>query len=94
MPDIDRPVTTCGACGQADDHPKHTVLVGFNNTHTDGLMFHEHDDDRDGLIHYHFDCPTAWHSAAHPDHHAKLAALAGSGVRGAALHHHILKGEI
>lgn len=24
------PVSTCGACGQSDDHPKHTILVGLN----------------------------------------------------------------
>jgi hypothetical protein len=64
------PVTRCGACGQSDDHPKHMILVGFNNEHTDG-MFHAHDHDRDGVIEYHFDCPTPWH-----DLHSKLATVA------------------
>jgi hypothetical protein len=31
-------------------------------------MFHEHDFERNGMIHYHFDCPSDWH-----DLHAKLA---------------------
>lgn len=68
------PVTTCGACQLRDDHPKHQILVGFNNEHTDG-MFHEHDLGENsptgkpsGLIYYHLDCPTPWH-----DLHAKLA---------------------
>jgi hypothetical protein len=70
MPD---PVTTCGACRQADDHPKHQIFVGFNNQHTGGEMFHQHDADRAGMIYYHFDCPTEWH-----DLHAKLPTVAFS----------------
>lgn len=89
-----QPVTRCGACRVDDDHPKHSILVGYNNEHTSGQMFHAHDEDRDGLIHYHFDCPTPWHSAAHPEHHAKLAALAASGIRGDALRARIVSGDI
>lgn len=88
------PVTKCGACGQEDDHPKHQILVGFQNANTGGQMFHEHDEDRDGVIQYHFDCPTPYHSMVHPEHHAKLAALAGSGVKGADLRARIVGGEI
>lgn len=61
------PESTCGACGQTDDHPKHQVLVGFNNPDTGGAMFHEHDVAREGVIYYHFDCPSEWH-----DLHSKL----------------------
>lgn len=54
------PTSRCGACGQTDDHPKHSVHVGIN-TEAAGGTFHPHDEDRDGLIHYHFDCPSDWH---------------------------------
>lgn len=60
------PLTTCGVCDQTDDHPKHQIMVGFNNPTVDGFdggMFHRDDLDRDGQIHYHFDCPTVWHLA-------------------------------
>ena len=30
MPDLE-PLSRCGACGQTDDHPKHMILVGYNN---------------------------------------------------------------
>jgi hypothetical protein len=65
---MSHPTSTCGACAQADDHPKHQILVGFNNPDTGGEMFHPHDTERSGVIYYHFDCPSEWH-----DLHAKLA---------------------
>jgi hypothetical protein len=65
------PLSRCGTCGQTDDEPKHMILVGFNNESTEGQMFHEHDHDRDGVIHYHFHCATPWH-----DLHARLATSA------------------
>lgn len=65
------PESTCGACGKTDTEPKHQILVGFNNPATDGQMFHEHDKDRDGVIHYHFACPTPWH-----DLYTNLATVA------------------
>lgn len=55
------PESRCGACGVTDDEPKHQIVVGFSNAATGGDMFHEHDHDRDGCIHYHFACPTPWH---------------------------------
>lgn len=58
------PITRCGACGQEDDHPKHQILVGINNQHTKGEIFHPDDEDKDGVIQYHFDCPTEWHDLA------------------------------
>ena len=64
MTKADEPVSRCGACGQEDDHPKHQILVGFSNAETGGLMFHEHDENRDGVIEYHFDCPTPYHDLA------------------------------
>lgn len=64
------PISRCSACGQEDDHPKHTIAVGFNSPATNGELFHEHDHDRDGVIHYHFDCPSEWH-----DLHSKLATI-------------------
>lgn len=88
------PESTCGACGKTDNEPKHQINVGFSNIHTNGSMFHEHDLDRDGVIAYHFDCPTPWHQAAHGDYHAKLAALCASGVRGDALRARILEGTV
>lgn len=91
---MSQPVTTCGACGTADDHPKHQIAVGYANDHTGGQMFHEHDADRDGVISYHFDCPSEWHSRVHPEHHARLAALANSGVRGAELRTRIETGDV
>ena len=95
MPDATpEPLSRCGACGATDDHPKHMVLVGFNNTNTGGQMFHEHDDNRDGVIEYHFDCPTPWHGLANGEHHAKLAALCGSGIKGDALRARILEGTV
>lgn len=84
------PKSTCGACGQTDDHPKHQVVVGFNNEHTGG-MFHEHDADRDGVIHYHFDCPSQWHGRADV---SRLSTLAASGVRGDDLRARIMSGEV
>ena len=62
------PSSTCGACGASDTEPKHMIMVGFSCPATDGLMFHEHDLDRDGVIQYHFQCATPWH-----DLHARLA---------------------
>ena len=104
------PVSTCGACQQTDNAPKHQVLVGYNNAHTMGEMFHPHDADRDGVIHYHFDCPSEWHDLAtvlgvHPDPdaqahnvevaaaHARIVALAKSGVHGDDLRARIVAGE-
>lgn len=89
------PTSQCGACKQTDDAPKHQIMVGFNNQHTDG-MFHKDDADRDGQIFYHFDCPTPWHSAEGVDaeYHQRLAALANSGVRGDALRERILGGQV
>jgi len=85
MANSDEPVTRCGACGQEDDHPKHQILVGFNNPDTGGLMFHEHDENRDGVVEYHFDCPTPYHDlhalfGVHedPDANAELQAKADS----------------
>lgn len=65
--------SSCGACGKNDDEPKHQILVGFSNEHTNGDMFHEHDLDRDGVIHYHFGCSTPWH-----DLYTNLATVARS----------------
>lgn len=76
------PLSRCGACGQIDDHPKHMILVGFNNEHTSGAFFHEHDEDRDGVIRYHFDCPTPWHAAVTDPVHQGAVAAAISGVHG------------
>lgn len=90
----EHPVTTCGACGQADDHPKHQIHVAFNNPDTGGALFHEHDFDRDGNVYYHFDCPSDWHGRFHPEFHARLSALASSGVQGDALRSRIQAGEV
>lgn len=57
------PQSRCGACGQTDDHPKHQILIGFNNEHTQGGVFHPHDHAREGVVYYHFDCPSPWHEA-------------------------------
>lgn len=73
------PQSRCGACGQTDDHPKHQIFVGIGNQHTTNgqevvlapgvtVRYHEHDHDRDGVIHYHFDCESEWH-----DLHSALA---------------------
>lgn len=88
------PQSTCGACGQTDDHPKHLVIVGFSNEHTSGRMFHEHDGDRDGVVAYHYDCPSVWHQRVNPEYHAKVAALAASGVRGDDLRRRIQEGTL
>jgi len=102
--------STCGACGGSDDHPKHQILVGFNNPDTGGQMFHRHDFERAGVIYYHFDCPSEWHdlhaklgehedleSAAErlavADSHARIVALAKSGVHGSKLRDAIVKGD-
>jgi hypothetical protein len=59
--------STCGACGQTDDHPKHQIAVGADR---ERRTFHEHDFGRNGCIHYHFDCPSEWHDAVtNPDPH-------------------------
>lgn len=87
--------STCGACGITDDEPKHQIAVGYNNPATDGSMFHEHDGDRDGVIHYHFNCHTPFHaSSGNGEYHTKLAALIESGVRGGALRARILEGKV
>lgn len=77
------PLSKCGACGQTDDHPKHQVLVGFNNEHTGGGLFHVDDYAREGVVYYHFDCPSEWHDLAvkfgpheDPDAQEQLAATA------------------
>jgi hypothetical protein len=95
-PTVVEPLSRCGACGKTDDHPKHQIAIGFNNENTNG-MFHEHDEDRDGVIQYHFDCPTPWHSkvdAPTAAHIAKVAALAASGVHGDELRRHIVEGTV
>lgn len=92
--EIVEPSSTCGACDKTDTEPKHQILVGFNNPATNGQMFHEHDKDRDGVIHYHFDCPTPWHGAVNAEYHARLAELCKSGVRGDELRARILAGEV
>ena len=68
---ITEPVSQCGTCGESDTEPKHQIMVGYNNESTNGQMFHEHDLDRDGVIHYHFHCATPWH-----DLHTKLSTSA------------------
>lgn len=88
------PTSRCGACGESDNEPKHDVLVGFNNEHTGGVMFHEHDDDRDGVIHYHFHCPSEWHGRVEDPTHARICAVAASGVRGEKLRARIVKGDV
>lgn len=84
----------CGACGVTDSEPKHQIMVGLANPATGGELFHEHDHDRDGSIHYHFNCPTPFHQAANGEYHAKLATLIESGVRGDELRARILAGEV
>lgn len=88
------PLSRCGTCGQTDDHPKHQILVGFNNAHTGGQMFHAHDFNREGMIYYHFDCPTPWHYEVSDPKHLRICALAASGVRGAELRARIEGGDI
>lgn len=56
---MSEPVTKCGACLQADDHPKHQVHVGVSQSPS-GRMYNELDYDRNGCIYYHFDCPSEW----------------------------------
>jgi hypothetical protein len=70
------------------------IMVGYNTESTGGEMFHKDDDDRDGVIQYHFDCPTPWHSAVHAEFHNKLATLASSGIKGDELRARIVAGEI
>ena len=94
MSDDTVPDSTCGVCEKTDNEPKHQIPVGFNNPNTNGLMFHEHDADRDGVIHYHFDCPTPWHDAVNGEFHARLKALCESGVRGDDLRARILEGTV
>lgn len=84
----------CGICGVTDTEPKHQILVGYSNPATDGNMFHEHDHDRDGVIHYHFDCPTPWHAASNGEYHARLAALCAQGIKGDALRARIVEGTV
>ena len=88
------PPSTCGACGVTDTEPKHMVLVGYSNPATNGEMFHEHDADRDGVIHYHFDCPSPWHQTVNAEYHVKLADLKASGVTGDALRARIIEGNL
>lgn len=90
------PVSQCGACGQSDDHPKNQIYVGYSNVHTGGQMFHEHDLNRDGVIEYHFDCPTEWHAVAvaNKPEHAKTMELAKSGVHGDELRARIVGGTV
>lgn len=66
-------LSTCGACGQRDDHPKHQISVGVALSVPDLRrpairQYHEHDFDRNGTISYHFDCESDWH-----DLHSVLA---------------------
>lgn len=92
----EHPTSRCGHCGEEDDHPKHQVLVGFNNAHTSGAMFHDHDYARDGMVFYHFHCPSPWHAEAaaiNPDH-GRIVALAQSGVRGDELRSRIQAGDL
>jgi hypothetical protein len=83
------PISKCGACGQSDDHPKHQVLVGYNNEHTEGQMFHPHDFTRDGMVYYHFDCDTPFHAMS--AHVRKHQALIDQGFHGAELRAKILE---
>ena len=91
------PVSRCGVCGIADSEPKHQVLVGYNNENTSGQMFHPLDDDRDGVIQAHFDCPFEWHEkvdAATAAHIHKVQALCAQGIKGDALRAAIREGTV
>jgi hypothetical protein len=85
---IAEPVSKCDRCKQLDNHPKHQVLIGFGNENTVGSntngLFHNDDEDRDGVVSYHFDCDTPLHSLPGVDqvHLAKVRSLAQSGVHG------------
>lgn len=68
---MSQPVTKCGACGQADDHPKHQVAVGVSVSAEGRKFYDEHDFDHNGVVAYHFDCDTPWH-----DLHSLLATEA------------------
>ena len=77
------PISKCSACGQEDDHPKHMIAVRFQNENTAGEMFHPDDEDRDGVLSYHYDCPSPWNNlraalGVHedPDTHAERMAMA------------------
>lgn len=109
------PVSKCGACGQADDHPKHQIHVGANPA---GNVFHALDYAHDGCVYFHFDCPAQlvpggvdWNDLTarlgeHEDeaaneerqataaHHARIVALAKSGVRGDDLRARITGGDV
>jgi hypothetical protein len=88
------PLTKCGACEQVDDHPKHQILVGFNNPNTEGQMFHPHDFGREGQVFYHFDCPSKWHAEVADPLHRRIIALAESGVHGDELRARIVGGTV
>lgn len=59
--------STCGACGQTDNHPKHAVHVGVA-TVFDEQTFHPHDTNQDGWVEYHLDCPHKFADALDPAH--------------------------
>ena len=90
-------LSRCGVCQAVDDHPKHQVAIGYNNEHTSGGMFHPLDDDRDGVIQAHFDCPFEWHEkvdAATAEHIRKVQALCAQGIKGDALRQRIVEGTV
>lgn len=64
---MSEPVTSCGTCRQADEHPKHQIAVPVAFT-SSGTLYHEHDFAHEGCIYYHFNCDSEWN-----DLHAKLA---------------------
>lgn len=89
------PVTKCGTCLQADDHPKHQIQMAPGAFPDGSLAHHPHDFDRNGQIFYHFDCDTDWHQQAIDAGATALAdhiALAKSGVHGDALRTQIMSG--
>ena len=95
------PVTKCGTCRQTDDHPKHQIFIGVGRYQDGTKTFHEHDFDQNGQVFYHFDCEPpededglTWHTKVHPEYHAKLAALASSGVKGDELRSRIVRGDV
>lgn len=58
------------------------VMVGYQNANTGWETFHPDDDDRDGIVSYHYDCPSEWHTTATANDPAfgKIVALATSGI--------------
>lgn len=46
------PLSTCGACGATDDHPKHQIAANPAASPTG-----------EPILYFHFDCPSLWHTA-------------------------------